>query len=129
MPHPRVDQQITFIFVSDLARSARFYEETMGFELWLDQGSCRIYEVLNRSGLIGICQTSDDSKGAYKADSGDSVILTIVTQDVDAWYEHLQSNGVAFDKAPATNPRFRIYHCFLRDPDGYLIEIQRFLDH
>jgi hypothetical protein len=21
-----------------------------------------------------------------------------------------------------------IYHCFLRDPNGYLIEIQRFLD-
>ncbi|OQY24133.1 MAG: hypothetical protein DRJ03_06405 [Chloroflexi bacterium] len=26
------------------------------------------------------------------------------------------------------NPRYNIYHCFLRDPNGYLIEIQRFLD-
>jgi catechol 2,3-dioxygenase-like lactoylglutathione lyase family enzyme len=47
---------------------------------------------------------------------------------VDGWYEHLSARGVAFEKPPQINPQYRIYHCFLRDPDGYLIEIQRFLD-
>lgn len=129
MPHPSVDQQITFIFVTNLDQSAQFYEQTLGFSLWLDQGSCRIYEVLGRTGLIGICQSSKESKGAFSLDSPQNVILTIVTEEVDAWYEHLSNRGVTFEKTPSTNPRFRIYHCFLRDPDGYLIEIQRFLDH
>jgi hypothetical protein len=35
---------------------------------------------------------------------------------------------VHFEKAPATNEQYKIYHAFLRDPNGYLLEIQRFLD-
>jgi len=34
--------------------------------------------------------------------------------------------GVVFDSPPALNPKYNIYHCFLRDPNGYLLEIQRF---
>lgn len=35
--------------------------------------------------------------------------------------------GIVFEKSQL-NPRYAIYHCFLRDPSGYLIEIQRFED-
>ena len=38
----------------------------------------------------------------------------------------LQARGVQFDKPPELNPKYAIYHCFLRDPNGYLLEIQRF---
>ena len=57
-----------------------------------------------------------------------TLIFTIVTPEVDAWYEYLRERGVSFEKPPEINPRYNIYHCFLRDPNGYLIEIQRFLD-
>ncbi len=40
----------------------------------------------------------------------------------------LNEQGVEFEKLPAHNPQFEIYHCFLRDPNGYLVEIQRFDD-
>jgi catechol 2,3-dioxygenase-like lactoylglutathione lyase family enzyme len=56
------------------------------------------------------------------------VIFTIVTQEVDAWYEFLSHKGVIFEKPPSYNPQYKIYHCFVRDPNGYLIEIQRFED-
>jgi catechol 2,3-dioxygenase-like lactoylglutathione lyase family enzyme len=127
MSHPAIDTQITFIYTSDLARSTAFYEKTIGFQLWLDQGSCRIYHV-SGSGLLGICQASDTSKGAASEGPQRNVILTLVTEDVDGWYAHLRNQGVAFEKPPQQNDTYRIYHCFLRDPDGYLIEIQRFLD-
>jgi catechol 2,3-dioxygenase-like lactoylglutathione lyase family enzyme len=52
----------------------------------------------------------------------------LVTDKVDEWYAFLQARGVEFDQAPALNDRYHIYHCFLRDPNGYLIEIQQFLD-
>ncbi|MBD2163624.1 VOC family protein [Calothrix membranacea FACHB-236] len=121
---PPIDQQITFLYTQDLAVSARFYEDKLGFHLWLDQGTCRIYTVTG-SGYLGLCQ--EDSILATKTnDKKSGVIFTLVTQQVDEWYEYLQKQGVEFEKPPTFNEKYKIYHCFLRDPNGYLIEIQRF---
>ncbi len=127
MTHLPVDKQITFIYVSDLLISTLFYEEILGLRLWKDQQSCRIYEIKGGA-YIGICQSSDTSKGRVEGTVHSNLILTLVTDEVDNWFYHLQSQGVQFEKTPETNPKYNIYHCFLRDPDGYLIEIQQFLD-
>jgi len=121
MKHPPIEQQITFIYTRDLATTSHFYENLMELPLALDQGGCRIYRV-SSSGYLGVCQRDD----APERPSG--VIFTLVTPEVDEWYRHLSAEGVVFEKPPSLNPRYNIYHCFLRDPDGYLIEIQRFLD-
>jgi len=49
-----------------------------------------------------------------------------VTDDVDDWCRHLTNEGAEIVKAPADNPPYRIYNAFVRDPNGYIIEIQRF---
>lgn len=118
MNHPPFDQQITFLATEDLAATAHFYEEMLGLPLALDQGDCRIYQV-SRAGLLGFCQRVAGPQPA-------GVIVTLVTQDVDGWYRRLCACGVSFDRPPALNPKYNIYHCFLRDPNGYLLEIQRF---
>lgn len=125
--HPQVTQQITFLYTNNLEQSAQFYENTFGFRLWRDQGTCRIYE-LRQGALLGICQVSITSKGQLVAEEQQNIIFTIVSDDVDDWYTHLQEHGVAFEKPPQFNENYGIYHFFLRDPDGYLIEIQRFLN-
>ena len=71
---------------------------------------------------LGFCQRTAAPEGPS------SIIVTLVTQEVDRWYRHLSAGGVAFEKPPTLNPEYNIYHCFLRDPNGYLIEIQRFLN-
>ncbi len=91
----------------------------MGLPLVLDQGACRIYQV-SADGFLGFCQRT----GA----SPTGVIVTFVTQDVDEWHMQLAARGAVFEKTPAFNPDYNIYHCFLRDPNGYLLEIQRFCD-
>ena len=121
MNHPPIDEQITFLYTRDLETTARFYKQVLGLDLALDQGSCRIYRV-SADGYLGFCQRSD------APEQPDGVIFTIVTQEVDRWYEHLCARGVAFENPPAVNPKYNIYHCFLRDPNRYLIEIRRFLD-
>lgn len=126
MTPPPIQQQITFLYCKDLSHSARFYEEVMGFQLWLDQGSCRIYHITGEA-YLGICQPSKTSKGSLAVEAHTNVIFTLVTDAVDTWYEYLRAKDVHFDKAPEYNPRYAIYHCFLRDPDGYLIEIQHFV--
>jgi catechol 2,3-dioxygenase-like lactoylglutathione lyase family enzyme len=126
MTHPTLDAQITFLYTHDLAATARFYEEVMALPLKLDQGSCRIYRV-SSDGYLGFCQRDDVPQGSSDP-STRHVILALVTPEVDEWYHRLSKRGVVFEKPPAVNPKYNIYHCFLRDPNGYLIEIQRFLD-
>ncbi len=116
----KFDSQITFCYTRDLAGTARFYEEKLGLRLVLDQAHCRIYAVAGGA-YLGFCQGEDC------AAPGD-VVLTLVTENVDGWYEELKSKDVAFDTSPAFNPEYNIYHCFLRDPNGYRLEIQRFED-
>ncbi|MEH1781425.1 MAG: VOC family protein [Nostoc sp.] len=71
-----------------------------------------------------MCEASEKSTPATNKQS--SVIFTLVTQQVDEWFEYLKERGVDFEKPPTLNKKYNIYHCFFRDPDGYLIEIQRF---
>lgn len=114
-----VSQQITFLDTRDLARTADFYERILGLRLARDQGTCRIYHVSGEA-YLGFCQRPD----APTEPRG--LVLTLVTEQVDEWCAHLRRQGVEFVKEPAENPPYRIYNAFVRDPNGYVIEIQRF---
>lgn len=115
------DYPLTFLYTRDLVATDHFYRNVLGLELVRDQGTCRIYRV-NARGFIGFCQRADTP--AQPA----GIILTFVTDDVDRWYAALREKGVTFEKPPTSNPQYAIYHCFFRDPNGYLLEIQRFDD-
>jgi len=117
---PDFDAGITFCYTRDLKRTAEFYENLLQLELVLDQGGCRIYRVA-KGAYFGFCQREETG-------SNKGLILTLVTDDVDGWHERLSAQGVEFEKKPALNPQYKIYHCFLRDPNGYMLEIQRFED-
>lgn len=121
MIRPAVDQQVTFLFTHDLAETAQFYEDILGLPLVLDQGNCRIYRV-SGDAFLGFCRK------LAEPGKGEGIILTLVSQEVDAWHAYLQAKGVPVEKPPVNHPDYNIYHFFLRDPNGYLIEIQRFLD-
>jgi catechol 2,3-dioxygenase-like lactoylglutathione lyase family enzyme len=114
-----LQQQITFLDTRDLARTADFYERILGLRLARDQGTCRIYHV-SGTAYLGFCQRAD----APAEPRG--ITLTLVTDRVDDWCARLKRAGVEFVKEPADNPPYRIYNAFVRDPNGYLLEIQRF---
>ena len=114
------DAQVTFCYTPDLHATAEFYERLLALPLSLDQGVCRIYRVAAGAHL-GFCQRAD-------APRPQGVILTLVSDAVDEWYTRLSAHGVVFEKPPAHNADYNIYHCLLRDPNGYLVEIQRFED-
>ncbi len=114
------EQYVTFHPVADLERSDAFYRGVLGLELVLDQGTCRVYRVCG-SGFLGVCAREG-------AQPSEGVILTLVSQDPDAWGSYLEGVGVTLHKRPAFNPRYQIYHLFVCDPDGHMLEIQRFED-
>ncbi len=121
MSHPPITEQITFFYTRDLQKTAHFYESVVRLPLVVDQGSCRIYRVTGGA-YLGFCERDT----APQEPQG--VLFTLVTPEVDVWYTYLADQGVPFEKRPALNEEYGIYHCFARDPNGYLIEIQRFLD-
>ena len=124
MPALSLTQQITFLDTDDLARTAEFYEKALGLRLARDQGACRIYHVCDGA-YLGFCRRDPGSKVAPRGAAG-VVVLTLITDDVDGWCDRLEARGVEFVKKAADNPAYRIYNAFVRDPNGYLVEIQRF---
>ena len=121
MGRPAIDQQVVFLGARDLEATADFYEGVLKLPLVLDQGSCRIYRVVNGA-FLGFCHHLPSSTESR------SVILTLVSQEVDAWYAYLLELGIDLEEQPVLNPKYNIYHFFVRDPNGYLVEIQQFLD-
>ncbi len=118
---PTIDQQVVFLHTADLETTAHFYETVLELPLVLDQGSCRIYQA-SRDGFVGFCEhlsAPNDLAG---------IIITLATHQVDEWYRFLTAKDIEFEKPPTHNPKFNIYHAFLRDPNGYLLEIQQFMD-
>ena len=126
MPVLPITQHITFLDTDDLARTAAFYEGAVGLRLARDQGNVRIYHVC-AGAYVGFCQRAPGG-GADVAPRGAAAVtvLTLITETVDEWYERLVAGGAAVVKPPADNPPYRIYNAFVRDPNGYLVEIQRF---
>lgn len=108
---------VTFLPVADLDASHKFYAEGLGLPLALDQGSCRIYRV-GVGGFLGVCEHLGDESGR--------VITTLVTDDVDGWYQRLVDRGVMLESPPQQNAQFGIYHFFVDDPSGNRLEVQRF---
>lgn len=119
-PLPLIDQFITFLYVNDLEISTQFYQGVLSFPLVLDQGTCRIFYITSHS-FLGICQAQSTISPSK------DIILTLVTENVDTWFERLSLNNVPINGKPRLNPKFHIYHFYITDPDGYQIEIQRFI--
>jgi catechol 2,3-dioxygenase-like lactoylglutathione lyase family enzyme len=122
MPGP-IAQQITFLDTGDLARTADFYERILGLRLARDQGACRIYHVCGDA-YLGFCRRDGSAVGPRGA--AGVTVLTLVTDDVDGWCAHFEAHGVEIVQTPTDKPAYRISNAFARDPNGYLVELQRF---
>jgi catechol 2,3-dioxygenase-like lactoylglutathione lyase family enzyme len=116
------------IGVSDLERSARFYELTLA-PLGLNR-------VVTRPSTIGFGKTYPEfwinlrpGMALAAADSGSHVCLRSKSAaEVDAFHEAALKAGGSSDGAPGLRPHDRVkyYAAFIRDPDGNRIEAVTF---
>lgn len=107
---------LVFLNVVDLDRSSSFYV-SLGLDLILDQGSCRIFGS-GAEMMVGLC--------GDRVPTPDGMIFTLVTDRVEQVCADLEAAGVAFEQSPRYSEQYDVTHAFLRDPDGHLVEIQRF---
>jgi len=118
---PPIDQSVIFTYTDDLKAGSRFFREVMELDFVVDQGLCHIFR-LNDASFLGVCALPD------RPTSQVGVTITIVSSDVDGWYDFLTSKGVEYVKDPSHSSRFNVYSSLFISPHGYRIEIQNFDD-
>ncbi|MEQ8441196.1 MAG: VOC family protein [Alphaproteobacteria bacterium] len=115
--------QITFIYTRDPDASNRFYQDVLNLPLVVTQeGGCRIYRT-SASAYLGVCREREG-----RVSNQDGLVICFVCQDVEGVHSRLADLGVEIVRPPTHSKAFGVYSCFFRDPDGHLLEVQRFDD-
>ncbi|MDT3683327.1 MAG: VOC family protein [Truepera sp.] len=113
------DAFLTFLPTHDLDAADGFYRGVLGLELVRDQGTCRIYRV-REGAYVGFCLGSPVIPGQHR------VFLTLLVRDVQAAYDELTARGARPSTPVEHVAAFGITRFLVRDPHGYLVEVQRF---
>lgn len=125
-PAPSAGLLLThFITSGDVERSRAFYAEVLGGKVVLERGPCIVklangWIIINEGG--GPTPDKPDVTLAPPSDpSRASSFLNVRVADVRATYEAWKAKGARFLTEPVDFGRE--IRCYVRDPDGYLIEV------
>ncbi len=116
--------QITFLYYHELEPVVSFYEETLGLELVEDQGWAKIYRV-HGDAYLGIVA---GEKGLHSPRRDNAVLITLVVDNAAHWYTELKKTGVEMLSELENREEIGIQCFFIKDPGGYSLEIQQFLN-
>jgi catechol 2,3-dioxygenase-like lactoylglutathione lyase family enzyme len=126
LPAPADDIVVTlFIAVRSLARSRDFYSRVLGGTVVLDENPCIVR--LSNSWILmnpGGPPTPDKpgiSVVDYQPGGTTSIFLNLRVADIQACYQAWKEKGAEFLTPPID--RGAEIRCYMRDPDGYLIEV------
>jgi len=115
---PTTDGQVVMFYYEDLAAADRFYGETLGFVKTLDEDWVKFYRT---SGDATVGLVADGAGAWHKPQPKNAVMLSIVTSEVDAWYERLRKmDDVTFLKDIGDGGPIRSF--LVEDPGGYTVE-------
>jgi catechol 2,3-dioxygenase-like lactoylglutathione lyase family enzyme len=114
-----------FVVTADVGRSRHFYADILGGEVVLD-GEPTIVALGNGWVILNVGGPPTDDKPTVTLEPPRdpdrvSSFLNIRVADINAVYEQWRSRGAEFLTPPAD--RGVELRCYLRDPDGHLIEV------
>lgn len=125
-PAPREGIVLThFMTVKDVDRSRAFYTDILGGQVLLERNPCIVklansWVILNEGG-----GPTDDKPDVTLAPPTDpqkvSSFMNIRVADIQSKYREWSSKGAMFLTPPTD--RGAELRCYMRDPDGYLIEV------
>jgi catechol 2,3-dioxygenase-like lactoylglutathione lyase family enzyme len=129
LPSPAEGMLVTlFLSVRSVARSRDFYSRVLGGTVVLDENPCIVR--LSNSWIImnpGGPPTPDKpdiSVVNYEPGGTTSIFLNLRVADIQACYQDWRAKGAEFVTPPID--RGAEIRCYIRDPDGYLIEVGQF---
>jgi len=114
-----------FLTVRNVARSRDFYSRVLGGAVVVDENPCIVklansWIIMNPGG-----PPTPDKPGIsvvdYEPGDTTSIFLNLRVADVHACYQEWKAKGAEFVTPPID--RAAEIRCYMRDPDGYLIEV------
>jgi catechol 2,3-dioxygenase-like lactoylglutathione lyase family enzyme len=111
-----------FITVRKVEKSRDFYSRVLGGTVVLDENPCIVK--LSNSWIImnpGGPHTPDISVVDYQPSNTTSIFMNLRVAHIQACYEEWKAKGAEFVTPPID--RGAEIRCYMRDPDGYLIEV------
>ena len=127
---PKVDGILeTAIYVEDLERAVRFYQDLFGFETLLSEERMCALSVGGRSVLllfkIGGTTSPVSAPGGiippHDARGRIHFALAIPADSLEAWQQALEAHGVSIESV--VHPPLGGTSLYFRDPDGHLVEL------
>ena len=114
-----------FIVADDVERSRRFYTEVLGGET-VRAGEPSFVALANGWIIINVGGGPTDDKPSVTLETPPdpdrvSSFLNVRVADIQAVYDEWKRRGATFLTPPVD--RGREIRCYLRDPDGHLIEV------
>ena len=113
------------LFVGDVQRSKRFYQESFQLRIRYEDESCAVFDYGNT--CINLLKQSDaheliEPVKVGRSEEGARAMYTIQVPDADRVCAELIARGVSILNGPITRPWGRRTACFA-DPDGHVWEI------
>jgi catechol 2,3-dioxygenase-like lactoylglutathione lyase family enzyme len=122
-----------FLTVADIDRSARFYEKVFGARILNrgdSDGAPGYIQIANTWLLVNVGggPTPDKPTVTLSVPNPDKInsFMNIRVADIQACYKLWKSRGAEFITEPI--PKYGEIRCYIRDPDGYIIEVGQSTD-
>jgi predicted enzyme related to lactoylglutathione lyase len=117
---PAPTAQVTFLYYDDVDAAARFYETLLGLEKTHDESWVKFYAV-TETASVGLV---DAARGYHRSSTDKPVMLSLVTDDVESWFEHVVREGATILKPLDAEDAGGFIRAFLvEDPGGYTVEV------
>ncbi|OGT84881.1 MAG: hypothetical protein A3H91_05870 [Gammaproteobacteria bacterium RIFCSPLOWO2_02_FULL_61_13] len=124
-PAAPITEQYTMLYYKDIAAARRFYGDILGLNPTYNDEWVTLYQVLPGA-LLGVVQ--EGGTAFHPARSENSVMLSLVTEDVDRWHARMQEHpDIPMVKAPYDHAKVPIRAMLVRDPGGYTVEFFQWL--
>jgi predicted enzyme related to lactoylglutathione lyase len=116
---------IHFLAVADIQRSVKFYSDVLGGETLMDSGLGMV-KLANTWIIVNVGGgPTDDKPDVYlsppKEPNQVQQFLNLRVANIQEKYEEWKAKGAEFLTEPID--RGAEIRCYMRDPDGYLIEV------
>ena len=121
---PGVSGTVTFFYYEDLDAQVPFYEGVLQLTASMNEDWVKIYPI-TETASVGLVL---DGRGYHRVSADKPAMLSIVTDDVDAWYERIRQSGVpVLSELPPSTTQPGVGSAPVRgfmveDPGGYTIE-------
>ena len=120
-PSPGYGMRHVALYVRDLAACEYFYVELLGMRVEWRPDPANVY-LSSGSDNLALHQAGDLSRDESAQRLDHIGFFLAKAEDVDAWFEWLNENGVRMRTGPRTHrDGARSFYCY--DPDGTLVQI------